>query len=55
MELSPSSEAASYAAAREFHSIYETPKFHYNVRKTASTGPSPEPDRSSPCHPILFI
>jgi hypothetical protein len=34
MELSPSSEAASYAATQEFPSILWNPKIYYRVRKS---------------------
>jgi hypothetical protein len=50
MELSSSWEAASYVANKELPNILRNPK----VREP-STGPYPDPDQSSPYHPILSL
>jgi hypothetical protein len=52
MELSPSWEAASHAAAQEITNILWNPKFHYSE---PSIGPYNEPIQSSPYHPILSV
>jgi hypothetical protein len=54
-ELSSSCEAASCAATQELPNILWNPKVHYRVKQHPSTFPYPEPDRSSPYHPILSL
>jgi hypothetical protein len=53
-ELSPSREAANCAATQELPSILRNPGSS-PCSQEPSTGPYPEPDRSSPYHPILSI
>jgi hypothetical protein len=48
-ELSPSCEAANCAASQHF----KEPEGSSPCSQEPSTGPYPEPDRSSPYHPIL--
>jgi hypothetical protein len=48
MELSPSQEAASFAATQEFPKIL-------SCSQEPLTGLYSEPDQSSPYHPILSL
>jgi hypothetical protein len=51
-ELSPSSEAANCAAIQKIPSNFKEPE---GSSQEPSTGPYPEPVRSSPYHPILSL
>jgi hypothetical protein len=53
MELSPSWEAPGCAATLEFPTYYETGSLPCS--QEPSIGPYPEPDESSPYHPILYL
>jgi hypothetical protein len=53
MELSPSWEAANCAATQEIPSIYKELEGSTPCSQEPSNGSYPEPDRSSPYHPIL--
>jgi hypothetical protein len=53
MEWIASWDAASRSATQEFHDILWNPNIHYLVHNESATGPYPEPDQSSPYHPIL--
>jgi hypothetical protein len=55
MDLSPSREAASCAATEELPSILFNPQDSLPCSQEPSTGPYPEPDQSSPYHPILSL
>jgi hypothetical protein len=48
MELSPSQEAAAFAATQELPNILWNLKVHYRVHNSP-----PEPQKSNPCHPNL--
>jgi hypothetical protein len=48
-------EAASRPATQEFSIILWNPKVHYRVHKNPPPGSHPDPDESSPYHPILFL
>jgi hypothetical protein len=52
MELSPSCEAASYAATEELHQYFMEPEGSLPCSQEPSTGPYPEPDQSNPYHPL---
>jgi hypothetical protein len=55
MELSPSWETADYAATQEIPSNFKEPEGSSPCSQERSTGPYPEPVRSSPYHPILSL
>jgi hypothetical protein len=48
MELCHSLEANSCSATQEIPSILQNPEVHYCVQSSPTTGPYPEPDKSSP-------
>jgi hypothetical protein len=52
-ELSPSSEAANYAATQELPSTLWDTMVHCRAHKSPPLFPILRPDRSSPYHPIL--
>jgi hypothetical protein len=52
MELSPSWDAANFAAAQELPNILWNLKVHYCE---PFIGPYPELDQSNPHHPTLFL
>jgi hypothetical protein len=54
-ELSPSREAANCATIQEIPSNFKEPEGSSPYSQEPSTGPYPEPDRSSPHHPILSL
>jgi hypothetical protein len=54
-ELRPSWEAANCAAIQEIPSNFKEPKGSSPCSQEPSTGPYPEPVRSSPYHPILSL
>jgi hypothetical protein len=54
-ELSPSWEAANCAAIQEIPSNFKEPERSSPYSQGPSTGPYPEPVRSSPHHPILSL
>jgi hypothetical protein len=54
-KLSPSWEAANCAAIQELPSIFKGPATSSPCSQEPSTGPYPEPVRSSPQHPILSL
>jgi hypothetical protein len=53
-ELSPSWEAANCGAILEIPSNFKEPEGSSPCSQEPSTGPYPEPVRSSPYHPILL-
>jgi hypothetical protein len=55
MELIPSGEAASCAATQEFPQNFMEPEGSLSFSQEPSIGPYPEPDQSSPYHPILSL
>jgi hypothetical protein len=54
-ELNPSWEAANCAAIQEIPSNFKEPENSSPCSQEPSTGPYPEPVRSSPHHPILSL
>jgi hypothetical protein len=54
-ELSPSWEAAHCAVIQETPSNFKEPEGSSPCSQEASTGPYPEPVRSSPYHPIVSL
>jgi hypothetical protein len=54
-ELSPSWEAANCAAIQKIPSNFKEPEGSSPCSQKPSTGPYPEPVRSSSHHPILFL
>jgi hypothetical protein len=52
MELSPSLEADSCLVPKKFPNFLWSPKV-YKCSQEPSTGPFPQPDESSPYHPML--
>jgi hypothetical protein len=54
MELSPSWEAGSCAATQEFPQHFMAPEVSLPCPQELTTGPYPEPDQSSPHHPIFL-
>jgi hypothetical protein len=53
MKLSPSWETASWAGTQKFPQYFMEPEGSLPCSQDPSTGPYPEPDRSSPYHPNL--
>jgi hypothetical protein len=53
-ELSPSWETDNCAATQELPSILE-PVGSSPSSQEPSTGPYPDPDQSSPYHPLIFL
>jgi hypothetical protein len=53
MEQSPS-EANSLSASQEIFRLFMEPEVSIPCSQVPATGPSPEPDESSPHLPILF-
>jgi hypothetical protein len=55
MNLSPSSEAISWSATQEIPQNFIEPEGPLLWSQEPSTALHPEPDQSSPYHPILFL
>jgi hypothetical protein len=54
-ELSPSWEGDNCAAIQEIPSNFKVPDASSSCSQEPSNGPYPEPVRSSPYHPILYV
>jgi hypothetical protein len=55
MESSRSWEATSRSSIQEFSQRFKKPEYSLPFLQEPSTGSNPEPDQSSPYHPILFL